>query len=100
MGPECVIPLWAGRMVLQAEALHRLIRDPFTRLIGATSQLGFDLQPRAGRCAADVTHGRREAAQGFARPVQADGAEEPVLDRVPLRAAARVMADGHGETVL
>jgi hypothetical protein len=86
-------------VVLQAETLHRLVRDPLTSLIiGAASQLGFDRQPRAGRCAADGAHGRREAAQGFARPVQADGAEEPVLDRVPLRAAARVMEDGHRQT--
>ena len=100
MGAERVVPLWAGRVVLQAEALHRLIGDPLAGLVAAAPQPGADLQAGVGGRPADVADQGLEAAQGFARPVEADVAEEPVLDGVPLRAAARVMADSHRETVL
>ena len=38
-----------------------------------------------------------EAAQGQAGPVDADEAEEAMLDWVPFRAAGRIMADSHLE---
>ena len=42
---------------------------------------------------------RFQRSERVAGPLHSDEAEQPMLDRVPLRGAGRVVADSNGETV-
>src|SRR5260370_6250285 len=59
--------------------------------------MGAYSQPRARRGAANETQDPLPRAQRLAGPVGRDRPEQPMLDRVPLRAAGRIMAHGHGQ---
>ena len=56
-------------------------------------QAGVDLQSGGGRGARDQVDDRGVVDQRLAAPVMADEAEQAVLDFVPLRGAAREVAD-------
>lgn len=79
------------------QALHHLVRYALTELIAATLEARFHPQPCAGFRSFDVLDHRLERPQRYTRPVQADVTEQPVLDRVPFRAAGRIVADGDGQ---
>src|SRR5262249_50445967 len=49
-----------------------------------------------GRCSAtDVAEHGLPRAQGLASPIETDMTEQPMLNGMPLRAAGRIVADGH-----
>lgn len=84
-------------MRVERQRLHRRRRDRQAGRGGAREQGRLDPQPGRGRRAPQVAQQRVPGPQRLARPVQADRAEQPVLDRVPFRAAGRVVADRHGQ---
>ena len=71
-------------MWVQAQAPHLRIAHAFSGLISPALEHGLDLQSGASGRTRDAVAHLIEAAQRLARPVDADVAEEPVLDRVPL----------------
>ena len=70
-------------MGVQAQPPHLCIAHAFSGLISPALEHGLDLQSSASSRARDVVAHLLEAAQRLARPVDADVAEEPVLDGVP-----------------
>jgi hypothetical protein len=80
---------------LETEFFHRLIRDPLAGFIAAASQHGINRQSRTRRRSSNIPDRRLEAVQGLARPIQADVAEQAMLDGIPFRTAAWIMADRH-----
>src|SRR5438270_692497 len=58
-----------------------------------------DAQAGLGRGTPQVAEHGVPGGQGLTGPVRADRAEQAMLDRVPLRAARRIVADGHGQSV-
>ena len=82
-------------MSFEIERLHFGIRDTLTRLIHSCVEKGSYLQPPARRGATDGGQQRLPGPQGFPGPVEADMTEQPMLNRIPLRAAWRVMTHRH-----
>ena len=71
----------------------------FAGLVDAVMEGGADGQAGRGRGAPQVAEHGVPGGEGLAGPVRADRAEQAMLDRVPLRAAGRIVADGHGQAV-
>jgi hypothetical protein len=69
--------------------------DPF--LVVAGVKAGVDLQSGAGRGRSDQVDDDLQALQRAPAPVQADVAEEAVLDFVPLAGSWREVADADCE---
>ena len=90
-----VVPLRADAMWGQPKTSHLVVADPFTQFVATTFEHCSDGQSGARRRIGDIAGHQLEAAQGFSRPIETDVAEQPVFDRIPLRATARVMANGH-----
>src|SRR4051812_7458805 len=82
-------------MLGEQQALHVCVGDGLALLIAATLEAGGHGQASRSGGSSDQALGEVEAAQGHAGPVDADEAEEAVLDWVPFRAAGWIMADGH-----
>ena len=81
----------------QLELAHVGVGDPLAGFIAAAFETCRHAQAGGGDGAGDIAGDRVERAQRDAGPVEADEAEEPMLDRVPLRAAAGIMTYRHGE---
>jgi hypothetical protein len=81
--------------MLELQRFHHGVGDPLANLIAARQQTGGNLQPCPGSCVPDIAEQDLESTQGLASPIEADLTEQAMLNRVPLRAARRVMADRH-----
>ena len=79
-----VIPLRADAMRGQLKALHLVVSDALAQFVAATLERCRDRQSGARGRVRNIVGNQLKAAQGFARPVQADVAEQPMFDRVPL----------------
>lgn len=93
-----VVPLRADAMWCQPKTSHFVVGDSFAQFVAATLERCSDRQSGACRCIRDIVGYQLEAAQGFSRPIEADVTEQSMFDRIPLRATARVMANGHRQT--
>lgn len=80
-------------MVSQCEGLHHGIADLFAGLVDALDQAGRHPETSGGSRIAQIAQHRLQGAQGLARPVDADLAEQAMLNRIPLRATRRVVTD-------
>jgi hypothetical protein len=61
--------------------------------VGGLVESGVDVQAGVGRGRGDQLDHDLVAGEWLAAPVEADEAEQPVLDLVPLRGAGREVAD-------
>ena len=86
-----VVPWWAHGVSFQIERSHLGISHTDTRSVGRTSQASAYLQASLRGGGSDKTQQQLQAAQWNPRPVATHLTEEPMLDRIPLRAAAREM---------
>src|SRR5713226_7441729 len=86
-------------MAFEVEGGHLSVGDSFAGWVGARLEGRLDGQAGLGRGAPQVAEQRVPGGQGLAGPVRADRAEQAMLDRVPLRAARRIVADGHRQSV-
>jgi len=93
-----VVPSRANRMGFDVEGIHFLVRHLNTYLVRLGYEMSLHGQAGLGRGIPDVVKHTVIRAQGTTRPRLADLTEQTVLDRVPLRSARWVMADGHGQT--
>src|SRR3954447_9959700 len=80
-------------MLGEQQALHVRIGDGLALLIAAALEAGSHGQASRGGGSGDQALSAVEAAQGHAGPVDADEAEEAMLDRVPLCALPRCTDD-------
>src|SRR4029450_4760313 len=87
-------------MPLQIERRHLAIRDRLPGGIDAYLLKGVDDQSSCRRRAAHVAQQHLPTVQRLAGPVQTDLREQPMLNRIPLRAAGRIVADGYRKTQL
>jgi hypothetical protein len=85
-------------MSCQPESLDILALYFSSSRIKAFVQEGFDTQSGHSACSPDVPQHNFRSPQGLSLPVLADEAEQPVLDRIPLRTPRRVVTDGHRQT--
>ena len=81
------------------EPPHIIVGDALAGFIAAAFETRRHALAGGGDGAGDVADDRVVRAQRDAGPVEADEAEEPMLDGVPLRAAAGIMAHRHGKPV-
>src|SRR6478735_904548 len=79
------------------EPSHVGVRDALAGFISPALETRRHAQSGGGDGTGDVADDRVERAQRDAGPIHADETEEPMLDRVPLRAAAGIMTHRHGE---
>ena len=75
----------------QVKATHDLVGDPLPGLIATTLEASIHPQPGGRDGSGNVADNRRKGPQRHTSPVQADEAEEPVLNWVPLRAAGGIV---------
>ena len=87
-------------MRFQPEALDVLARYFSSSRIKLFVQEGFDTQSGHRARSPDVPQHNFQSPQGLSLPVLADEAEQPVLDRIPLRTPRRIVTDGHRQTRL
>lgn len=76
-----------------------LVGDTLADLVAAAGQNARDHQPLPSGRAVDVPHDRLEVVQRLARPIHRDEAEQAMLDGVPLRASAGVVAHRHFQAI-
>ena len=86
-----IIPLRAYGMSFQRESLDVLARYFSSLRIKVFIQEGFDTQSGHRARSPDVPEHNFQSPQGLSLPVLADVAEQPVLDRIPLRTPRRVV---------
>src|SRR5262245_55235961 len=86
-------------MLGEVEGSHLSIGDGLAGPVGPVMERGADGQAGRGGRALEVPKHGVPGGEGMAGPGLADRAEEAVLDRVPLRAAGRVVADGDRQAV-
>jgi hypothetical protein len=84
-------------MVFDVECRHLGIRNllPCWIVAGVEDRLHDQTSRSLG--ASNESEHRVPGPQRYAGPVAADLAEQPMLNRVPLRATRRVMTHGHGQ---
>ena len=90
-----IVPMRTDRVWLHIQCLHHGVGDLLAGLIEAIEPLCSDLQARRGGRVTQIAEHGVEGAQGLAGPVETNLAEQAMLNRMPLRAASRVMTDGH-----
>ncbi|OWK43309.1 TPR repeat-containing protein [Fimbriiglobus ruber] len=93
--PDGIVPTRTGLMPSQAQLPHLVIRDLQAPLIVSPQQHGFHLQACFGSRVLNIAQQDQPRTQGLAGPVDADKAEQPMLNRVPLGATAGVVAHRH-----
>src|SRR5262249_37854290 len=91
-----VVPLGEYLPPPQPHARLLLRPDAAARLVGPRVQAGTTVEALPRPRPADVLQDRLVIPQRLARPVAADQAEHPVVDRVPLRRAGWQV--GHGDS--
>lgn len=79
-------------MRFNPERAHFLIRDTLPCFVATAFEISSHLQSRVCFCALDVFDHDVKRAQRHTRPVQANVAKQPVLNRVPFGTSWRVMA--------
>jgi hypothetical protein len=90
-----IVPVGTHSMAFQMEHIHFLIRHAPARLVDAVMEKSPYLQACCGRRPADVAQHSIPCPQGFPRPIEADLTEQAMLNRIPLRAAGRIVAHHH-----
>src|SRR5439155_14640096 len=88
-----IVPVGTDSMACKVEHLHLGIRNALAGLVHPRVKKSSYLQTRGGRGATDIAQHRLPRAQGLASPVHADMTEQAMLNRIPFRAARRVVAD-------
>ena len=87
-------------MPLQIECRHLAIRHRLPGRIDAWLSEGINRQSRRGGRAADVAQQHFPTPQRLAGPVQANLREQAMLNRIPFRAAPRIVAHCHRQAQL
>src|SRR6266576_760380 len=90
-----IVPLRTDRVWLHMLCLHHGVGDLLAGLIEAIEHLCSDVQARRGGRVTPIAEHGVEGAQGLAGPVETKLAAQSMRNRIPLRAASRVMTDGH-----
>src|SRR4051812_45247963 len=93
--PQRVIPLGTDLVPLETKTAPLVSADALAGLIAAALEHSLDLQVGRGGGTGDIADDGFERAQRYTRPVHADVAEQPMLDRIPLRAACRIVTHRH-----
>src|SRR5262245_45889976 len=88
-----VIPVGAYGMPLQPPRPHLRVRDLDAGLVAPAYERRLDGPTGLRLGAPEESEQRPGRPQGLACALDADAAEEPMVHRVPLRRAPRVMAD-------
>jgi hypothetical protein len=86
-----VVPVAVEVVAAEVQGGHLLVGDLDPRLVGAFVQTGVDLQAGGGGRGGDQADDRLVAGQRPPAPVDADLAEQLVLDPVPLAGTGRVI---------
>ena len=90
-----LVPLRTARVWLHMQCFPHGVGDLLSGLIEAREQRCGDLQARRGGRVTQIAEPGVEGAPGLAGPVETARAAQARLNRMPLRAASRVMTDGH-----
>ena len=83
---------------MQVQGIHLLLGDFDAFLVLAIHQASLNLEPGFRRSASDVIQHRLEGTQRLTSPIQADVAEQSVLDRIPLGRSGGVVTYHHVDT--
>jgi len=88
-----IIPVWTNPAALKIDscALYRGYFPPFLK--NAVYQKSLDGQAGLRRGPPDKIEHNRQRTEGFARPIVAEGTEQPILNRVVFRSPGWVVAD-------
>ena len=84
-----VVPLRADGIGFKIQSTHLGIGNALADFVAAPFEQSTHLQSCLCHRASDVIEHRFKRAQWHACPVNADVAEQPVLDRIPLGAASQ-----------
>ena len=77
--------------------LHHGIGDLLASLVDPLEQGGRDLQARGGRRIMQIAEHGLQGPQRLTGPIEANLAEQAMLNRVPLRAVGRIMTHSHAQ---
>jgi hypothetical protein len=94
-----IVPLATHALLCDVELLHLVIGHLLPFLKGSIQPSSSNRQPGLSGGAANIVEHDVQVAQRFARPIQADLAKEPMLDRMPFRTPSGIMAHGHAESI-
>src|SRR5207247_3477956 len=96
-GVHSWVPVLTGRGVANAEVCGVLTADSDVGGIVLVGTGGGDLQAGLSAGATNQPQHLVEAAERFARPVDADRTEEAMLDWIPFRGAGGIVGDREGQ---
>ena len=92
-----IVPLGADHVMFHLQCVHDGVGDPFAGFVYVLDQAGRDPQACRGRGATPIAQPRLQGPQGLPRPMQTHVAAQPMRNRVPLRAACRIVTHGHAQ---
>ena len=92
-----VVPWRADRVVCHRQCCQDGIGDARAGSVNALDAAGRDPQAGRGGRVTPIAQQRLHGSQGLPRPMQTHGAAQPRRDRVPRRAARRLVAPGHAQ---
>ena len=90
-----IIPLWTDRVMCYLKRLHHGIGELLASVVDSLERGGRDLQAWGGRRSTQIAEHGLQGSQRLTGPIETDLAAQARLNRVPLRAAGRIITHRH-----